>query len=54
MRKTQPVTGSNNPAFIADAVNELFIYRTPKKIIDWIKKEYLKSIIGNPPYKTNP
>ena len=45
------VSGSASPgSFLSDAVNELLTYRTPKEIIDFIKNEETKSIIGNPPY----
>jgi hypothetical protein len=44
------VSGSANPKFLLDAVNELLTYRTPKKIVDYIEAEKLKVIIGNPPY----
>ena len=44
------VSGSANPAFLLDAVNELFTYRTPKKIINYIEAEKIKAIIGNPSF----
>jgi len=39
--------------YLKDAVNELLIYKTPKKIIDYIEAERMKIIIGNPPYNVN-
>ena len=38
--------------FIKKAYDELFAitYFTPKKVIDYIKKQQIKAIIGNPPY----
>ncbi len=47
------ISGSCNPGFLKDAIDELETYRTPKNIIDFIKDERLKVIIGNPPYKTD-
>ena len=44
------VSGSVTPNFLKVAVDELLTYRTPKKIIDYIEDEKMKSIIGNPPY----
>ena len=44
------VSGSSNPNFLLDAVNELYTYRTPKKIIDYMQGENIKAIIGNPPF----
>jgi hypothetical protein len=44
------VSGSASPRFLSDAFNELFTYRTPKAIVDFIKSEQTKCIIGNPPY----
>ena len=34
------------------AVKELFVYKTPKPIIEYIKMEKIKSIIKNPPYSS--
>lgn len=42
---------SCNAGFLKAAVDELLTYRTPKKIIDYIKNEQAKIIIGNPPFK---
>ena len=28
-------------------------YYTPKEIQDYIKREMIKALIGNPPYETN-
>lgn len=47
------VSGSASPGFITDAVNELHTYYTPKAIVDFIKSEQTKFIIGNPPYDTS-
>ena len=47
------VSGSATPNFLKVAVDELLIYRTPKKIIDYIKSENMKAIIGNPPFDVN-
>jgi len=44
------VSGSATPNFLKVAVDELLTYRTPKKIIDYIEAEKMKSIIGNPPF----
>ena len=44
------VSGSATPNFLKVAVDELLTYRTPKKIVDYIKAEKMKAIIGNPPY----
>jgi hypothetical protein len=44
------VSGSATPNFLKVAVDELFTYRTPKKIIDYIEDEKMRAIIGNPPY----
>jgi hypothetical protein len=44
------VSGSANPNFLKVAVDELLTYRTPKKIVDYIEAEKMKSIIGNPPF----
>jgi hypothetical protein len=44
------VSGSATPNFLKVAVDELFTYRTPKKIIDYIEAEKRKAIIGNPPF----
>ena len=44
------VSGSATPNFLKVAVDELFTYRTPKKIIDYIEDKKMKAIIGNPPY----
>ena len=43
---------SISPGFILDAVNDLETYCTPKVIIEFIKSEQIKSIIGNPPIKS--
>ena len=37
-------SGSVTPNFLKVAFNELMIYRTPKKIIDYIKSENMKKI----------
>ena len=44
------VSGSASPGFLFDVVNELLTYRTPKVIVDFIKNEENKCIIGNPPF----
>lgn len=44
------VSGSCSPNFLKVAVDELETYMTPKKIVDYIKTEQAKIIIGNPPY----
>jgi hypothetical protein len=44
------VSGSATPNFLKVAVDELLTYRTPKKIVDYIKAEKMKAIICNPPY----
>ena len=44
------VSGSATPNFLKVAVDQLLTYRTPKKIIDYIEAENMKSIIGNPPF----
>ena len=44
------VSGIASPGFIVDAVNELFTYYTPKAIVDFIKSEKIKCVIGNPPF----
>jgi hypothetical protein len=45
------VSGSASSSFLLDAVNELFTYRTPQAIVDFVNKEKIKCIIANPPYK---
>jgi len=40
-----------NGNFLTIAVYQLFIYKTPKKIIDYIENQKIKAILGNPPYK---
>ena len=47
------VSGSATPNFLKVAVDKLLTYRTPKKIIDHIEEEKMKTIIGNPPYDVN-
>ncbi len=47
------VSGSATPNFLKVAVDELLTYRTPKKIIDYIEAEKMKSIIGNPPFDSD-
>jgi len=37
--------------YLEKATNELLTYYTPQKVIDFIKSEKMKTIIGNPPYK---
>lgn len=46
------VSGSATTNFLKVAVDELLTYRTPKKIVDYIKAEKMKAIIGNPPFDT--
>jgi hypothetical protein len=38
-------------SFLKQAVESLFTYKTPKKIIEYIDKEKCTCIIGNPPIK---
>jgi len=40
-----------NNNFLAVAVNELLTYRTPKRVVEIVKKERMKLIIINPPFK---
>ncbi len=44
------IGGSATPNFLKVAVDQLLTYRTPKKIIDYIEAEKMKSITGNPPF----
>jgi len=44
------VSSSATPNFLKVAVDELFTYRTPKKIVNYIESEKKKAIIGNPPF----
>lgn len=38
--------------FLADAINELLTYKTPKTVKAYIEAEKLKAAIGNPPFNT--
>ena len=38
--------------FLKVAIDELFTYRTPKKVVDFMVRDKIKSIIGNPKYGT--
>jgi hypothetical protein len=37
--------------YLKTALEKLFVYQTPKKVVDFIYKEKWKSIIGNPKFK---
>jgi len=41
------VSEPNNPGFLLTELNEVFTYRTPQHIIDFINAN---CIIGNPPF----
>jgi len=41
-----------NNNFLAVAVDELLTYRTPKRVVEIVKKERAKLIIINPPFKS--
>jgi len=45
------VLASGGSNFLLIACDNL-IYKTPKKIVDFIEKEKLKVLIGNPPFST--
>jgi hypothetical protein len=49
MLNKEIINSSANSNFIKVAFDELMTYRTPKKIVDYIKVENTKFIIGNPP-----
>jgi methylase of polypeptide subunit release factors len=40
----------NNSNFLIEACEKITTYITPKKVVDFIEKEKIKSIIQNPPY----
>ncbi|CAB4151769.1 hypothetical protein UFOVP600_32 [uncultured Caudovirales phage] len=39
--------------YLQKATEQLFIYKTPKKIVEYIKREKILSLIQNPKFKTD-
>lgn len=46
------VHDTDKPNFLAKALERIITYTTPESVLNYVKKQRVNIIIGNPPYDT--